>query len=248
MKWKIIVTAVILAAIAIYLNYAYSRIFNFISAQNMKYPEVNGIYEITPTSQGSAETITYTALGDSLTAGVGADNPSETFAYLFAKKMSDSGQKIKLVNLGIAGAVSKDVIDSQLAKTISENPRVITLLIGTNDMNNYVPLAEFKTNYETIIRELRAKTTAKILASSIPYLGAPELFLPPYNLFFDLRIRQYNKIIKRIAEENGIILVDLYQETADAFKKDSRLYSPDLFHPSAEGYKLWGDIFYANFR
>ncbi len=178
----------------------------------------------------------------------GTDGHEESYPYLFAKKLSASNQKIKLVNLGIPGALTKDVFDSQVERAISENPQIITLLIGTNDMNSYVPLKEFRINFEKIIEELQKKTKAKIVVANTPYLGAPKLYLPPYNWFFDFRTKQYNKIIKEVIDNKDIIFVDLYKQTNKQFKKDAGVYSLDLFHPSAKGYKLWGDIFYATYR
>lgn len=251
MKLKIYYLATFIAIVIFYLNYTYAHIFNYISAQNMNYPEINGTFEISSNESSTNKPVTYVALGDSLTAGAGSKWAEDSYPYMFAQKLTGIDQKVKLINLGVPGALTKDVFNFQLARTIAENPQIITLLIGTNDMNNYVSLKEFRIYFESIIEDLQKKTKAKILVASTPYLGAPSLYLPPYNWFFDFRTKQYNNVIKSVLNSEinkDIIFVDLYKETNKQFKKNYNLYSKDLFHPSAEGYKLFGDIFYANYR
>jgi lysophospholipase L1-like esterase len=86
----------------------------------------------------------YLALGDSLTEGVGASDREETsFVALVHKEL---GSDVELMNLGIAGDTSQDLIDRQLDRATDEigsrnsdadpnnDVAVVTLEIGGNDL------------------------------------------------------------------------------------------------------------------
>jgi lysophospholipase L1-like esterase len=86
----------------------------------------------------------YLALGDSLSEGIGASDAEETsFVALVHKEL---GSNVELMNLGVAGDTSQDLIDKQLDRAIDEittrnsdaNPdndvSVVTLEIGGNDL------------------------------------------------------------------------------------------------------------------
>jgi lysophospholipase L1-like esterase len=86
----------------------------------------------------------YLALGDSLSEGVGASNREETgFVALVHEAL---GSDVELMNLGIAGDTSQDLIDKQLDRAIAEiesrnsdadldnDIAVVTLEIGGNDL------------------------------------------------------------------------------------------------------------------
>ncbi|MCD8107508.1 MAG: GDSL-type esterase/lipase family protein [Oscillospiraceae bacterium] len=102
-----------------------------------------GTLQISATSQ---TTITYLALGDSITAGYGLTNPdTEGFVAKFASAISDTDTSVVTVNSGLSGLTA-----STLATTLATGSYnttiaaadVITLTIGGNDL-----MAAF---YETV--------------------------------------------------------------------------------------------------
>ncbi|MCL5073547.1 MAG: SGNH/GDSL hydrolase family protein, partial [Actinobacteria bacterium] len=68
------------------------------------------------------------------------------------------------------------------------------------------------------------------------------LVLFPYNIFFDIQIRQYNQVISKVAQKYEVNLIDLYTPTKNDFANRTNFYSVDDFHPSGEGYKMWGTL------
>ncbi len=185
-------------------------------------------------------TVTYVVLGDSLGAGVGAQTVEETYPYLLAKKLSDTYQKIELVNLAVPGAVSKEVLDGQLTKALTENPDYISLLIGINDIHNRVPLATFRQTYQNILDSLESNTQAKIVVINLPYLGSKTAMRFPFNVILATRTREFNKVIKSLVDQHNprFVLVDLYSATEEA-RDHQDYYAKDNFHPSGEGYLFW---------
>jgi len=247
MKKKIIITGVaVFFLLVVYLFAAHHYIYKRISDAGLKSSDTNGEY-IIRSSVNNETSLRYTALGDSLTAGVGVLKYEESFPYQLAQKMSGNNSNIILRDRAYPGAKTSDLIRDLLTTAINDRPDIITLLIGVNDIHGNVSKKEFAKNYAEILRRLKAETKAKIFVISIPYIGTDKLFLPPYDSYFKQETIEYNKIIKELAQVNNVEYVDLYTPTENMFK-NTALCSIDLFHPSAEGYSLWSEIIYANFN
>lgn len=229
--------------IGIYLNRSYAHIYDRIDEAALKSPDTKQVYLI-GNIMTSTEPIVFVALGDSLTAGVGAEKYEQSFPYLLAQKFYGTLGPIKLINWSVPGAKTEDVIDSQLDRAINANAGIITLLIGANDIHGQIAAARFQQNYETILDRLTKQSQAEIYVINIPYIGADSLLLPPYNLYYDSQTRQYNEIIRNLCLRYRVKYIDLYSPTVELFKKSGPHYSSDLFHPSAEGYNLWAQIIY----
>ncbi|PIZ94421.1 MAG: hypothetical protein COX81_03600 [Candidatus Magasanikbacteria bacterium CG_4_10_14_0_2_um_filter_37_12] len=189
-------------------------------------------------------TLRYTALGDSLTAGVGTTKMEDTYPYILATKISAEHKSVVLNNFGIPGAKVKDVLDTQIDQALKTNPNLITLLIGTNDMHNRTSQIDFTSDVEKIITKLQDGTKAKIVVINIPYLEQSKLFISLYKYYFAKRAKEYNKKIQQIAQKYNLVYVDLYTHTVQT----KQIYSPDLFHPSKESYLDWSNFIYEHTR
>ena len=244
-RWLIIFAFIFAAGAYLYLSHAY--IYRKIDQAKLKSPDKNQIFIISANMDDAktGEDLTYAALGDSLTAGVGVNNYKEAYPYLIAGRLALGGSRVVLKDRSIPGAKTGD-LSALVAQAIADRPDVITLLVGVNDVHGKISLAEFKNNYGVILKRLTKETEAKIYLVNIPFIGAPNLILPPYNYYFDWKTKRFNAVIKALAETYQLGYIDLYSETEAQFKKSGAHYSPDLFHPSAEGYALWAEIIYGN--
>jgi len=227
-----------------YLYEVYIGFYNRIGTMNLQstYSEKSLILD-NPAFNGSVK---YTALGDSLSAGVGSRDINESFVYNYALKLSGKYGKVNLINLADPGDTTEEVINNQVPRAIAENPDYVTLLIGVNDIHNKKNIEDFRENYRYILNELLTKTSAHITVINIPYLGSDRIIIFPYNILLNSRTNQFNEIISdvvaRANSEKRIRFVDLYKDTYMISKTDPKYYSPDLFHPSGEGYLLWSQI------
>ncbi len=238
MKKNLIIFFILVFIISLYLNLSYGRIYD---RSETKLIRINWPEQISFKNPNFQNSIKYVALGDSLTRGVGSSNINDTLAFVFAQKLSQK-MSVSLANLAVSGATTDDLISYQLDKAVKENPNYITLFIGTNDIHNLTSASKFDENMNYIINTLRKISSAKIIVFNIPYLGSKSLILFPYNLLLDYQIKQYNKILANLCENNNITLIDIYNPTKEKFSKQSNFYSSDNFHPSAEGYLLWGTL------
>jgi lysophospholipase L1-like esterase len=152
--------------------------------------------------------------GDSITHGVVSAN----YLTMLQKKYAKHGYEF--VNAGINGNLAWNVLQ-RLDEIIACKPDVVTLLIGTNDVNatlneiseeNYrrqQKLTEkptfdtYRQNIETIIERLKTETSAKIAIIGLPMLGE--------NLDSELnqRINHYDEALQAIAAEKGVTYLPL---------------------------------------
>ena len=241
MKSYLLVIIILTAGLLIYLNRAYARIFD--SGKNLMPTNIQRSYNLE--NGRGIKNIKYSALGDSLTYGLGATDYTGTFPFFIAQNLLNDNKSALVHNIAVRGATLEDVFKEQLPQAVQENPDFITLLIGINDVRGFTSADDFKSSYEELVAQL-TKTHAKIIIINIPSLGTDSLILPPYRSYFDARTKQFNQIIKAIANSRSLKYVDLYTKTKDKFINNSDLYSADQFHPSRGGYILWGQIINAD--
>ncbi len=245
MKKIFFILSLIILGCAIYLNLAYSHFFRVIGEKSLQNPTQHIVTFIRP-SYSSAELITYVAIGDSLTAGVGGKKSTDSYPYQLGVFLAKQKNKpIRVVNLAAPAATTETVMTFQLPRLSEFKPQIVSVLIGTNDMHNHIPLPVFETHMRKILT-IAAHTGAKVYVFTIPYLGDTGLALPPYRSYFDWQIRRYNTIVRLVAKESNTALIDLYTLTRKSEQEDW-YYSPDLFHPSADAYRLWSTILYDYF-
>lgn len=244
MKKKIVAVVVLISIfIFVYLNYSYSSIYNQIGEVALTSPSDFKNYSIGT----SSESLTYVAIGDSLTTGVGVDSYLNSYPYLIAQKISQKNNiKVNLVPFAMPGARSIYALDNFIQPTVSLNPDIVTLFIGINDVHGNISKKEFKDNYENILKNLTQKTKAKIYVINLPYIGTQDLIKNPYKYYFNRQTQKFNNSIKDLAQKYNVNYIDLYNGFFE-YNTDKTYYSLDLFHPGEKGYTLWAEILYANF-
>lgn len=241
---KLIKILTLLSLPFFYLLFSYVRFYHYIGYTNLQSPYNTN--SITLGNNLENDKVLYIALGDSLSAGVGSLEISDTFTYVYATNLTNLHKQVVFTNLGQPGGTTTDVINNQLPEAIKQNPDYITLLIGTNDVHNKKTKNEFENNYSYILSELHTKTQAKVTVLNIPYLGSSKVVYPPFNLILNYRTKQFNEIIKKVVtnieDKDRIKLIDLYSSTYLTSKSDPDYYSSDEFHPSGKGYIIWGNL------
>lgn len=162
------------------------------------------------------------ALGDSLTFGYGVPN-SQSYPTLLANK---TGWHI--INAGVNGDTTQNVFD-RLASVIDQNPKLILLGVGGNDVLRRVHPENTKNNLMQIIQTLQVKQIAVILIAQ-PHLSASALFGKASD----------NPIYKEVADETG---VPLFDKIWSKILSDDSLKS-DQIHANGAGYAYFADELY----
>lgn len=152
----------------------------------------------------------------------------------------------EFINLGISGNRTGQLFDRLYADAIELQPDIISILIGINDLwHRYEkkPIAttdeQIEVNYRSILKELRAKTNAKIMILS-PYLLDCE---DKEELREDLG--RILPMIRMLANQYADVFVPLDEYFEEAMKTVPRAqyYSYDGVHPNTNGATFIGKIY-----
>lgn len=188
----------------------------------------------------------YVAIGDSTVEGIGASHSSKSFPALVFQKIKKDKKEAVFYNLGKGGAKVRDVVESQLARTIELKPNLITISVGGNDLHRRTKLKHFEKDFLHLIKTLKEKTDAEIIISNIPDVS----LLPSLSIFVKylskFMTRRLNRVINRYAKQFKCILIDLYDGSKEQSRKYKDLISSDGFHPSDKGYALWANAIIAH--
>jgi len=198
--------------------------------------------------KSSTHTFSYVAMGDSTAEGMGASTPERSYAPIVYSSLKERYRSTKYHNVARSGAILQDVLDKQLPKTIEQNPDLVTISVGANDIVRRTRTDEYERLLRKLLRTLHQETSATIVISTVPDLSlttsVPKL-LKTYSRFMASR---YNEIIVRVAEETNTVLVDVFNDSKAVLKAYPEAIATDGWHPSDFGYALWANSILVTLR
>jgi lysophospholipase L1-like esterase len=140
---------------------------------------------------------------------------------------------IPSLNRGIGG----DTVAGVRARldTAINKPRLISLLIGTNDIGGIGESADPDRIAAATHDLVRAIHTA---APGVPVLLTSVM---PRGRSFARAIQRLNALNRKMAAAEGLTYIDVYDQLADPDGEISRAYSHDRLHLTGAGYRIWVD-------
>jgi lysophospholipase L1-like esterase len=191
----------------------------------------------------SAESLRFSVLGDSTGAGVGAGDAEHAYPTLLAERLAALGYRVELSSHAVSGARVADVLNDQVPRAAKDEPDLVFVAIGANDVTHVTRLAEIREDMEAAIGKLRA-TGATVVVAGAPDMRAAA-FLEPLRSIAGWRGRQVADAVADAARAMDVPLVPLAEKTARFFVEDpDDSYSDDLFHPGPAGYRRWADAIF----
>ncbi|MDA0564732.1 GDSL-type esterase/lipase family protein [Streptomonospora sp. S1-112] len=153
-----------------------------------------------------------------------------------------------LVNAGDNGNTSADLRERLDTDVLACEPDAVVLLIGTNDVRDGVPLAEYRANIAAIVQRVEERTSAQVALLSLPPLGE-EL-----DSRLNRRLRDYNAALRTIAEETTAAYVPVNEHFTEALRDQSHRPAfafsfPTAYAAAARHYLLgrtWDEVARAN--
>jgi lysophospholipase L1-like esterase len=160
---------------------------------------------------------TVCCFGASLTSG------TVSFNYLELLSARPELRDFQFINHGVNGDLAWNGLQ-RLDKVVQEDPDFVTIMIGTNDVNatmsernwlryksfNHLPtrptLEWYEQNLKEIVTRLKKQTGAKLCLVSLAPIG--EDLAHEANK----KVEQYNKAVRRIAHDEAIDYLPLYEE------------------------------------
>ena len=179
------------------------------------------------------------AIGDSTGSGVGATEGGYV-ARLYKRIVTHRPGSI-LINLCVSGATTDDILRDQLDTGLDAAPQLVTLGVGINDIGHGLTLEQFSNNYEAILAKLKNDTAAAIVVANIPDISSAPRIPAVMRNEYHQRIIEFNRKLREIAANNGVILFDIYTITNEELPSHPEYFSGDGFHPSDKGYELWAE-------
>lgn len=158
----------------------------------------------------------WVALGDSLTQGVGAPAHDRGWVGQVRDRLRAKGTPVRVVNLGVSGAKTADVLERQLPVLETLDADLVTLMIGSNDLvrpRNRRGLVE---RFEQILYRLPGQAVVTTLPNPSRVAG------------------EVNAAIVRIAVERDLVVAELRDARLGSWR--GRL-AADHFHPNERGYQ-----------
>lgn len=170
--------------------------------------------------------------GDSLTAGLGLDDPEKSaWPALIGKRLSEEGLDYEVWNGGLSGDTTSGGLD-RLDYSLKRKPEVFVLELGANDSMRGVSISEIEKNLLAIIDRVESRyPNTKILLiglQTFPNLGLE------YKAGFD-------RIYPKISRKRNIPLVPFLLEGVAG---DRSLNQDDGIHPTEEGHAIMAKTVY----
>lgn len=190
----------------------------------------------TPSEAAPSDGVRYLALGDSLSEGNGATDPSTgSFPAQLTAKWNATGCNAELLNVAISGYTAAQVLSDEVPNIAEFKPTVITFQVAGNDIANGVPIDEYKSNVGKVL------DAAKNSGARVYVLALNEGWRSPnagdYPSVTESSTKEYNEVMIAEAKSRGAEFVDLrplYKQQADA-----GMWAEDGGHPNGEAYAQW---------
>lgn len=179
-------------------------------------------------------TLTYLALGDSLTAGIGARDPERGLVGVVAGRLAHArSASVRVVNLGVSGATLADLLADQLpaaSRVLAAGPvDLVTVCIGANDAGTTAPAV-----FAAQLAQLVAALPDGALVSDVPSFQGGH------------RAEQATALARTarevLAHHPRLVAVGVEAATTGMGVRE---FSGDLFHPAPRGYLRYADAFWA---
>jgi lysophospholipase L1-like esterase len=192
----------------------------------------------------AAPSARFLALGDSFTIGTGSPPDASFPARLVARwHERDGACSVELVNVGVNGYTTDDLIARELPEVERFRPTFITLAIGANDIVRRRGGADvYRANLAKIFAAL---APARDRGALVVVLPQPDWSRSPSAAAFGTpdqiaaQIQEFNRILAEEARSFGARWVDLVPLMEK--QASERMVARDGLHPSAVAYGAWAE-------
>ena len=177
-------------------------------------------------------------LGDSIAAGLGAEDARGTLGSRLARGVAKASHRaVRLTTVARVGSESSVLGEQVDALRPALRPDVAVIVVGGNDVTHRVPVADSVKHLVATIEELQRRG-AQVVVGTCPDLGALRPVPQPLRALGSRASRQLAAAQREAALEHGAWAVSLAEVVGPFFiANPDEMFSLDRFHPSAVGYK-----------
>ena len=163
--------------------------------------------------------------GDSLMAGYGLPQ-KDNLASELSREIKSNDSTISFINASISGNTSKNGL-SRVDWSLGDNPNIVILCLGANDMPRGLDPSLTKNNLDSIINKFINNNAIIILAG----MQSPESMGPKFK-------KQFDAIYPDLSAQYNLIFMPFLLEGV-ALEKE--LLQADFKHPNAKGIRVMAD-------
>lgn len=186
-----------------------------------------------------ADALKVACIGDSITDGhMIFVNYRYGYPALLQQSLGD-GYLVK--NFGVSGRCVLQNSDNPYRREVAWkeccefNPDIAVIKLGTNDSKpqNWHYKSEFKADFQSLIDEVKGFESHPKIYVCLPI----HAYENPYSIVPEVIEDEIVPLIREIAEENGLEIIDLH-----AAVEDKSLLQPDYVHPNSKGVEVIADM------
>ncbi|MDU5110223.1 MAG: GDSL-type esterase/lipase family protein [Clostridium sp.] len=184
-------------------------------------------------------------IGDSLTFGYGV-NKNKTWIECYKKFCIEKGKDFNLINKGINGNTTTDMLNRFTEDVTNLNPSIIFIMGGTNDLLSNRSLDSIINNIELMIQESLTCTDSVIIGipPRIIKEDAYRLFMPSLTYdYCEESLPKLREVLIKLCNKYKLIYIDFYDLT---YSINHNKYYIDGIHFNENGHKLLFNEFINN--
>ena len=163
--------------------------------------------------------------GDSLMAGYGLPQ-KDNLASELSREIKSNDSTISFINASISGNTSKNGL-SRVDWSLGDNPNIVILCLGANDMLRGLDPSLTKNNLDSIINKFINNNAIIILAG----MQSPESMGPKFK-------KEFDAIYPDLSAQYNLIFMPFLLEGV-ALEKE--LLQADFKHPNAKGIRVMAE-------
>jgi lysophospholipase L1-like esterase len=170
-------------------------------------------------------------LGDSITqAGTGPDG----YITLFKQACDVTGHKLNVINAGISGHKSNDMLARLQRDVIDRKPDWVSISCGVNDVwhgERGVPLPDYKKNMAEIIDRCQQAGIKVLLLTATPIYENPDSKE-------NQKLAAYNEYLRELAKDKKVLLCDLSKAFLSVYRNKTvkqNILTTDGVHMNPRG-------------
>jgi lysophospholipase L1-like esterase len=177
------------------------------------------------------------AVGESTVAGVGApDHAHALTGQIAAALATRTGRTVHWRAVGKIGATAEVARTRLIPEVPPGQVDIIVLALGVNDVLRFHAPGRWTRDLTHLISDLRERVgAAPIVLASVPPMGRFPAFPQPLRGVLGFRAAALDRAAQRC-----VATLARVAHSPARLGSARDMFGPDRFHPSIEGYRLWG--------
>lgn len=194
------------------------------------------------------------AFGDSITKGDSVTQ-HERFTAIAERELTQAiGKQVKVINAGVNADITALALQRIERDVLARKPDFVTVMFGVNDAGFFRPDSppaetprvepeDYERNLHRMVEMISASCAKPILGTPLPMSPSyPLADLPQYRENgLNYLVDQYAEIMREVAREYSISLIDLHRAFSD--DPSTQAFLPDGIHPNAQGHAFIARIY-----